>query len=1063
MSQSNRKRRAPAAFEWHENNEDSQNLIDQQEPRTTRIRHTTFNSDAAGKPSYNTAYLTAPASPEKRPGLNGRSLDEDMDTLPELQDCPDSDVEDDEGVQADAALDVQYQRHIIQLSDGDAPKRMIRTTDDNPTKKWLDDDRDDFLREMLRLDGRGDQMHILQCPNCEGTAEPIVRCKDCYGGSIVCVKCAVTTHQHLPTHCIERWNVTHFEPTTLKILGLRIQLGHAVGEKCMNPIVTAGDDFVIVDCNGIHQVALDYCGCASAKGLTVQLLRAKLYPATVQAPKTAATFNLLEFFQLLTFESKASAFELYHTLARQTDNTGTLRVPDRYDEFLRMIRQWRNLKMLKRAGRGHDPTGVAGTKEGECAVLCPACPQPGKNLPANWREAPEDTRFIFGLFLAADTNFHMVRMKVSSKAADPTFSAGLSYFCEMSKYREHLAKYGDQKEIHSTCVKHHAVGDANTSRFANLAASGIGTVDCTRHMMKRPNSVGELQKGERYANMDYMFFSSTSQQDFVRLVMSYDIVCQWSVHLWTRMLNMPGYIHIDRENKQIIVLIPKFHLPAHVKSCHTAYSFNLTRGVGQTDGEAPERGWANINPLSSSAKRMGPASYRETIDDHFGDWNWLRIVGLGKSLMQNLSEKAHGGGRRPRDDHLEDFYDFTATIPAASVLQWTSAVEEWEKDNERVNPFVSLTKSVTQHDVRLALAEEDAKELQSEDATPLHEEVTPGTFITLGLELESQHMYRKIKGWTDIQQLYMPEVSVLRARGERAVADSANEIPSYDIALHLPSSLPLRMRTSQKLFEYEFRLRTAQAYEALDEIRGHLRLRTHMYQYKDRNVVGQRANTRSRALLSRVQIKVNASAKKYTCARNALTVLAERTGTAGWDTQLRELSDEDIHAFTDDTEKEREKKGKNLPGKKGKDAQKKALGEGHKMLSVRDDGDDAGVQEALHIEWCRARARSMRWSEEVLLLREEMRRVQAFSQWHADWWTAQARRLPDLSPEDAEGVAAYAAKQAYVRLRIARSFDRLWRTEWPSMPHGAGANDDLLELESASSSFLTNYPASSFL
>lgn len=129
MSQSNRKRRAPAAFEWHENNEDSQNPIDQQEPRTTRIRHTTFNLDAAGKPSYNTAYLTAPASPEKRPGLNGRSLDEDMDTLPELQDCPDSDVEDDEGVQADAALDVQYQRHIIQLSDGDAPKRRIRTTD----------------------------------------------------------------------------------------------------------------------------------------------------------------------------------------------------------------------------------------------------------------------------------------------------------------------------------------------------------------------------------------------------------------------------------------------------------------------------------------------------------------------------------------------------------------------------------------------------------------------------------------------------------------------------------------------------------------------------------------------------------------------------------------------------------------------------------------------------------------------------------------------------------------------------------------------------------------------
>lgn len=44
----------------------------------------------------------------------------------------------------------------------------------------------------------------------------------------------------------------------------------------------------------------------------------------------------------------------------------------------------------------------------------------------------------------------MVRKKVSSEAADPTLSAGLSYFVEISKYREHVAKYGDQVEIVST-------------------------------------------------------------------------------------------------------------------------------------------------------------------------------------------------------------------------------------------------------------------------------------------------------------------------------------------------------------------------------------------------------------------------------------------------------------------------------------------------------------------------------------------------------------------------------------------------------------------------------------
>lgn len=112
----------------------------------------------------------------------------------------------------------------------------------------------------------------------------------------------------------------------LKALGLRIQPGHGVGEHCINSIPTAGDDFVILDCNGIHQVALDYCGCTSAKDSTIQLLCAKLYPATIQAPKITATFNLLKFFHLLTFESKASAFELYHTLARKTDNTGIHRI-----------------------------------------------------------------------------------------------------------------------------------------------------------------------------------------------------------------------------------------------------------------------------------------------------------------------------------------------------------------------------------------------------------------------------------------------------------------------------------------------------------------------------------------------------------------------------------------------------------------------------------------------------------------------------------------------------------------------------------------------------------------
>lgn len=57
-----------------------------------------------------------------------------------------------------------------------------------------------------------------------------------------------------------------------------------------------------------------------------------------------------------------------------------------------MVREYRHLKMLKRAGRGHDPAGVAATKAGGCAVLCPACPQPGLNLQDGWERADPKQR-----------------------------------------------------------------------------------------------------------------------------------------------------------------------------------------------------------------------------------------------------------------------------------------------------------------------------------------------------------------------------------------------------------------------------------------------------------------------------------------------------------------------------------------------------------------------------------------------------------------------------------------------------------------------------------------------
>jgi hypothetical protein len=92
----------------------------------------------------------------------------------------------------------------------------------------------------------------------------------------------------------------------------------------------------------------------------------------------------------------------------------------------------------------------------------------------------------------------------------------------------------------------------------------------------------------------------------------------------------------------------------------------------------------------------------------------------------------------------------------------------------------------------------------------------------------------------------------------------------------------------------------------------------------------------------------------------------------------------------------------------------------------------------------------MRWSEEVLLLREEMRRVLTFLRWHAHWW--EDRRTVEtvdvsLKPELAEGILAYAAKQAAIRQSIHSSFNHLWRGSVEFVTLGIGADNDILDFQ----------------
>ncbi|KAF8202088.1 hypothetical protein K438DRAFT_1581642 [Mycena galopus ATCC 62051] len=262
---------------------------------------------------------------------------------------------------------------------------------DSTLHQWKHSCRDCYVLELLHLDGCGDASEEV-CPGCEiAENHPVYCCRECKGGLLFCRNCCVSRHLENPLHVVEVWNGAQFKRTSLKALGIRVLLGHLPGEHCANP--EAGRAvFFILHCSGIHEVAVDFCGCEQRSHVgrpDAQLLRIGWYPASEARLQTCMTLMVLDQFHIMMLRTKTTMYDYYKFLEKLTAHDRT-KPPDRYQVFICMAREYHHLMMLKRGGRGHASGGAAMTKPGELAVACPACPRPGINLPADWENTPKE-------------------------------------------------------------------------------------------------------------------------------------------------------------------------------------------------------------------------------------------------------------------------------------------------------------------------------------------------------------------------------------------------------------------------------------------------------------------------------------------------------------------------------------------------------------------------------------------------------------------------------------------------------------------------------------------------
>ncbi len=134
--------------------------------------------------------------------------------------------------------------------------------------------------------------------------------------------------------------------------------------------------------------------------------------------------------------------------------------------------------------------------------------------------------------------------------------------------------------------------------------------------------------------MDFIFSSAISNLTAKRLVVSYDIACQWHKNLYTRLDTITSDYQPDLHSQDVEFVIPKFHIGAHGSSCQSKFSLNFRPHMGRTDGENIERGWAWLNPASLSTREMGPGARQDALDDQWSFWNWRIVVALGSLYLE---------------------------------------------------------------------------------------------------------------------------------------------------------------------------------------------------------------------------------------------------------------------------------------------------------------------------------------------------------------------------------------------------------------------------------------------
>ena len=298
--------------------------------------------------------------------------------------------------------------------------------------------------------------------------------------------------------------------------------------------------------------------------------------------------------------------------------------------------------------------------------------------------------------------------------------------------------------------------------------------------------------------------------------------------------------------------------------------------------------------------------------------------------------------------------------------------------------------------------------------------------------------------------------------GCTTLLDNINPASVIDIPestkLWFPSALPSASRDAWCTADMplvEFRLRYAQAVDALDHLRRLRRLVQGLRQKTKKHPAPKNGSvTRSRGVFEGLHVRITQVTARY---RDARTALLRLQPPGSWSYFLRDLANADVCG----------------PGPKGDEISKSKFVPswiwlvrapptpltlpGSSTSTSTESLDNVSpppavtmlpekeIEKYMLVDWAKAHERAKRFEEEVELGVEEMRRTLLFFAWKALEWEgyAELRAKSDKPPREdiLQGLRAYAHRKA----AMYREMVKVFVSDWYSCLHPKGLGTDWLQ------------------